>query len=45
MTVALYLPFDLFALARHPGWLSVMVLVVNLLVLWVLARDLMMRRR
>ncbi len=45
VTVALYLPFDLFALARHPGWLSVVVVAVNLLVLWVLARDLMMRRR
>lgn len=45
VTVALYLPFDLYALARHPGWLAWAVVVINLIVLWVLARDLVMRRR
>lgn len=45
VTVALYLPFDLYALARHPGWLALAVAIVNLLVLWVLVRDLLMRRR
>lgn len=42
---AVYLPFDLYALARHPGWLSVTVLAVNLVVVWVLARDLLNRSR
>lgn len=45
ITVALYLPFDIYALARHPGWLSLVVVAINLAVLWVLARDLMIRRR
>lgn len=45
ITVALYLPFDVYALAKHPGWLSLAVVAVNLLVLWVLARDLVIRRR
>jgi len=42
---ALYLPFDLYALWRHPGWLSVAVLTINVIVVWVLARDLSRRRR
>jgi uncharacterized membrane protein (DUF2068 family) len=42
---ALYLPFDVYALAGHPGWLSVAVVGINLLVVWVLARDLLVRRR
>lgn len=41
---AVYLPFDAYALFNHPGWLSVTVLVVNLVVVWVLARDLFKRR-
>lgn len=45
VTVALYLPFDVYALAKHPGWLSLVVVAVNLAVLWVLARDLVIRRR
>ncbi|WP_449446280.1 DUF2127 domain-containing protein [Thermomonas brevis] len=45
ITVALYLPFDVYALAKHPGWLSLVVVAVNLAVLWVLARDLVIRRR
>ena len=45
ITVALYLPFDVYALAKHPGWLSLVVVAINLLVLWVLARDLVIRRR
>jgi uncharacterized membrane protein (DUF2068 family) len=44
VAAAIYLPFDLYGLARHPGWLSVAVLVVNLVVVWVLARDLHKRR-
>ncbi|WP_245156459.1 DUF2127 domain-containing protein [Agrilutibacter solisilvae] len=42
---AVYLPFDLYALVVHPGALLVGVLVVNVWVVWVLARDLMTRRR
>ena len=42
---AVYLPLDLYALFAHPGWLSVAVLAVNLWVVWVLARDLLARRR
>ena len=45
ITVSLYLPFDLYALVKHPGWLSLVVVAINLLVLWVLARDLVKRRR
>lgn len=45
VTVTLYLPFDLYALAKHPGWLSLAVVCINLIVLWVLARDLLVRRR
>ena len=42
---AVYLPLDLYALFAHPGWLSVTVLAVNVWVVWVLARDLIARRR
>lgn len=41
---AIYLPLDLYALIRHPGWLSVTILVVNMIVVWVLGRDLLKRR-
>ncbi|HEU0305610.1 MAG TPA: DUF2127 domain-containing protein [Lysobacter sp.] len=40
---AVYLPFDVYALLKHPGWLSTTVLLVNLIVVWVLARDLSKR--
>lgn len=40
---ALYLPFELRALWQHPHWLTVAVLLINLLIVWVLARDLMKR--
>ena len=42
---ALDLPFDLDALVAHPVWLSVAVLGINLLVVWVLGRDLYARHR
>jgi uncharacterized membrane protein (DUF2068 family) len=41
---AVYLPFDIYAVVHHSGWLSQTVLVVNLVVVWVLARDLFKRR-
>ncbi len=45
VTASLYVPFEVNALLRHPGWLEVAVLAINLVVVWVLARDLMRRRR
>lgn len=42
---AIYLPLDIYALHRHPGWPSVAVLAFNLIVVAVLARDLVRRRR
>ena len=45
IAAALYLPFDLYALALHRHWLEAVVVAINLLVVWVLARDLMVRRR
>jgi len=41
---ALYLPLDLYALWRHPGWVAIAVLAINLIVVWVLVRDLLVRR-
>ena len=45
LAAAIYLPFELDALIRHPGWVSAAVLSINVLVVWVLARDLLKRRR
>lgn len=45
LTAAAYLPFDVHAAFHHPGWLSLAVVAINLLVVWVLARDLFKRRR
>ncbi|TWI00917.1 uncharacterized membrane protein (DUF2068 family) [Luteimonas cucumeris] len=45
LTAAAYLPFDVYALFRHRGWLSLVIVAINLLVVWVLARDLLKRRR
>ncbi|MDR7134813.1 uncharacterized membrane protein (DUF2068 family) [Lysobacter niastensis] len=44
ISAAIYLPLDVYALFHHPGWLSSIVLVVNLIVVAVLARDLANRR-
>lgn len=44
LAAAIYLPFDLYALLRHPGWISLAVVAINVLVVWVLARDLVKRR-
>ncbi len=44
LTAALYLPLDLFALSKHPGWPTISVLAINLIVVWVLARDIRRRR-
>ena len=45
ITASLYIPFEVHALVGHPGWLEVAVLTINLIVVWVLARDLFRRRR
>ena len=44
VSAALYLPFELHALIRHPGWLALSVLAVNQVVVAVLGRDLLRRR-
>lgn len=44
LAAAAYLPFDLYALFRHPGWIAFAVVAINVLVVWVLARDLVKRR-
>ena len=44
VAASLYLPLDLYALWRHPGWPALAVLAVNLAVVWVLARDILRRR-
>ena len=44
VTAALYLPLDLYALWRHPGWPALLVLAINVVVVWVLARDILRRR-
>jgi uncharacterized membrane protein (DUF2068 family) len=45
VTAAIYLPFDLYAIWRHPGWASLAVLAINLLIVVVLARDIAKRHR
>ena len=45
LSAALYLPFDLYAFALHRHWLEAVVVAINVLVVWVLARDLLKRRR
>ena len=45
ISAALYLPLDLYAIIKHPGWPSWLLLAVNILVVWVLARDLRKRHR
>jgi len=45
IAAAAYLPFDIYALFLHPGWLSAAVVLINLIVVWVLGRDLFKRRQ
>ena len=40
----LYVPFCLYALWRYPGWPTLAVLALNLIIVWVLTRDLYRRR-
>ena len=44
VSAAIYLPLDVYAIARHPGVASSALLAVNLLVVAVLAQDLRRRR-
>lgn len=44
VSAAIYLPFELHALLRHPGWVALSVLAVNLAVVAVLGRDLLRRQ-
>ena len=44
IAASIYLPFDIYAIIKHPGWVSWAVLAINVLVVWVLARDLFKRR-
>lgn len=45
VTAALYLPFDIFAFVTHRHWLEAVVVLINIIVVWVLAHDLLVRRR
>ncbi|MCB2018395.1 MAG: DUF2127 domain-containing protein [Hydrogenophaga sp.] len=40
----IYVPFELLELWRHPGWLSIVLLLFNLLVVAVMVRTLRQRR-
>ena len=42
-TGLIYVPFEIASFIRHPGPVSIIALVVNLLVVWVLARHLRQR--
>lgn len=44
ISAAMYLPFDIYAFATHRHWLEAVIVAINLLVVWVLARDLRKRR-
>lgn len=44
ITAALYLPFDIYAFAKHRHWMEAIVVAINLLVVWILARDLVKRK-
>ncbi len=44
VSLALYLPFDVYAAIRYPGWIAFVVVALNLAMLWILTRDLLARR-
>ncbi|MDH7454210.1 DUF2127 domain-containing protein [Luteimonas composti] len=44
VSAALYLPFEVHALVRHPGWIAATVLAINLVIVAILGRDLLRRR-
>ena len=45
VSAAAYLPFDVTAFLTHRHWLEAVAVIVNVVVVWVLARDLVRRRR
>ena len=45
VSVAIYLPIDIFAVIRHPGWTAWLVLAFNLFVIFYLLHDLRARKR
>lgn len=45
LSAAAYLPVEAVTFWRHPHWLTAAVIAINLLVVWILARDLWRRRR
>lgn len=45
IAASLYLPFDIYAFATHRHWLEAVVVLINIIVVWVLAHDLLVRRR
>ena len=44
LSAAAYLPFDVTAFLHHRHWLEGVAVAINLIVVWVLARDLFKRR-
>ncbi|KRG61160.1 membrane protein, partial [Stenotrophomonas humi] len=42
---ALVLPLEMYSISKRPGWASWLLLAVNVLVVWVLARDIGKRRK
>ena len=45
VSAAIYLPFDITAFVRHRHWLEAVAVAINLLIVWVLARDILKRRK
>jgi uncharacterized membrane protein (DUF2068 family) len=45
IAASIYLPFEFYALITRPGWIALVVVVINLVIVWVLARDVFKRRR
>lgn len=43
IAASLYLPIEVYALIRDPGWPPVAVVLMNLAIVWVLGRDLVRR--
>lgn len=45
LAAAIYLPYEVYELSRHPGITTVSILAINSAIVWVLARDIRKRRR
>lgn len=44
LAAAIYLPYEIYELSRHPGVTTVSILAINTAIVWILARDLRKRR-